>query len=355
MISAGTGAGGPDETVSQASAPDGQPWQITSHSGALPAELQREVAELDLLVCAHDGVSAFSEQSTLAAASEERGNGDDGADQAAMASEDPRLHFLVHTTSAASLIGYACLNQRVASAELAVIPAERRRGIGRELLSHCRSASATHVWAHGDVPAARAAATALALAADRRLLQMSLALEETAGGAAASSDAQKIMAEYALVSCRELTAGDSRAMRDFARAWVELNAAAFAHHREQGALREADFLARTTEAWFDPDLLLVVPGAQESDWRSAGFAAYLWLKPQSAHEIEVYAIGVSPGAQGRGIGSALMRYAIAAMTGRYEVMTLYVDGGTPAEKLYRALGFGDKHVDVQYALGRKVQ
>lgn len=344
-------------------------------AGALPRSARHAFATFDELVYAHDGVRAFSEQTTLGAADvqgEDAGAGeDDGAGEDAGADGDGRLHVFALTLAEQAdgdgvdagaaagggdgaavlggkrVVGYACVNQTVASAEIAVAPSWRRCAVGSALVQWCRSAGGRHVWAHGDLLAARKMAESLALTADRRLLHMGYEL----AGVRPPSAEQNPVAQR-MVSCADLVGSDASAMRDFARAWTAVNSAAFAHHREQGALREADFMARTAEEWFDPHLLWVVVRGESEQWRGSGFAAYLWLKPQvDPQEIEVYAIGVAPAAQGQGLGGGLMAWALEAMRERYSRMTLYVDGGTPAERLYRRLGFVDKHVDVQYALG----
>ena len=56
--------------------------------------------------------------------------------------------------------------------------------------------------------------------------------------------------------------------------WLRVNAAAFAHHAEQGRMTRADLDARMDEPWFDPaGLILVVP---ESDPDTV--AAFHWTK-----------------------------------------------------------------------------
>ena len=61
--------------------------------------------------------------------------------------------------------------------------------------------------------------------------------------------------------------------------WLRVNAAAFAHHAEQGRMTRADLDARMDEPWFDPaGLILVVP---ESDPDTV--AAFHWTKIGQAH------------------------------------------------------------------------
>ena len=56
------------------------------------------------------------------------------------------------------------------------------------------------------------------------------------------------------------------------RAWVAVNAAAFASHPEQGRLTVADLRARMAQPWFDPaGLLMVVPSRAGEGPTVAGF------------------------------------------------------------------------------------
>ncbi len=83
-------------------------------------------------------------------------------------------------------------------------------------------------------------------------------------------------------------------------AWLAVNAAAFAHHPEQGGWTLADLQAREAESWFDPaGLLLAVNGAGE-------LLGFHWTKRHSAALGEVYVIAVAPAAQGLQLGKALL-------------------------------------------------
>lgn len=136
--------------------------------------------------------------------------------------------------------------------------------------------------------------------------------------------------------------------------WLAANAAAFAHHPEQGSLTRADLDARMEEDWFDPAGFLM---AVSEDGALLG---YHWTKVHPAvhsprtgdHEAvgEVYVVGVVPEAQGTGLGKALTIAGINHLRdqGLHAVM-LYVDAdNTPAIELYRKLGFTKWDVDVMY-------
>ncbi|GAB3850755.1 mycothiol synthase [Nesterenkonia populi] len=132
-------------------------------------------------------------------------------------------------------------------------------------------------------------------------------------------------------------------------AWLEVNAAAFADHPEQGRLTLSDLQARMAEDWFDPAGLLLA-------WEEGSLLGFHWTKiplqdGKPGPVGEVYAVGVAPQAQGRGLGRQLTLAGIRHMAsqGLGEII-LYVDAAnTPAVELYRKLGFEVFKTDTQYA------
>lgn len=126
-------------------------------------------------------------------------------------------------------------------------------------------------------------------------------------------------------------------------ALLQINARAFAHHPEQGAMDAADFAARTREPWYRPEDLLIA----ERDDRPVGFH---WTKRHDDDLWEVYVLGVDPAAHGGGIGKGLLRAGLHHMAdagGRRVI--LYVEGDQDvAVGLYRAHGFRTVHKDVMY-------
>jgi mycothiol synthase len=233
--------------------------------------------------------------------------------------------------------GYAHLDWEepgVASAELVVDPAHRRRGIGRALLARLAGQAGDgtlRVWAHGDLPAAAGLARAAGLSRVRALFQLSRPLRDP-------------LPEPALpagVTIRTFEPGRDE------ESWLRLNALAFAHHPEQGAWTRIDLDLREQEDWFDPAGFFLA----ERDGRLAGFH---WTKIHDGGTGEVYVVGVDPAEQGSGLGRALtltgLRY-LRDDRGLAEVM-LYVDEtNRAAVRMYTALGFTLAATDVMYGTG----
>ena len=127
---------------------------------------------------------------------------------------------------------------------------------------------------------------------------------------------------------------------------LAVNAAAFAAHPEQGSMSAADLAERMAEPWFDPAGLLLAIGA---DGELLGFH---WTKRHDADHGEVYVIGVSPAAHGRGLGRALTVAGLRHLASRgVAEVHLYVESDNdPALRLYSGLGFTHAAADthVQY-------
>jgi mycothiol synthase len=218
--------------------------------------------------------------------------------------------------------------------DLAVAPAARGRGVGRRLAAAAldRDGRLT-AWSHGDHPAAaRLAATygfrrARDLWVMRRPTSLPLPPADPPAG----------------VTVR------GYAGEEDASALLRVNAAAFADHPEQGALDAAGLAERMTEPWFDPDgLLLAVDGTGE-------LLGFHWTKRHDADHGEVYVVGVSPTAQGRGLGRVLTVAGLRHLADRgVGEVHLYVEADNrPAVALYAGLGFGhaEKDSHVQYLRG----
>ena len=127
---------------------------------------------------------------------------------------------------------------------------------------------------------------------------------------------------------------------------LRVNAAAFAHHPEQGSWTRVDLAARQAESWFDPSGFLLA-------WRGTELLGFHWTKVHDDGAGEVYVLGVDPAAQGLGLGKALLNRGLAWLRehGCTEVL-LYVDGdNTAAMALYERAGFTRHDLDVQWAAG----
>jgi len=247
-------------------------------------------------------------------------------------------------TDGGELAGYAHLDPtdpvEGPSGELVIHPAHRGHGLGlaltRALLAEA-GPRPLRLWAHGDLPAATALASAVgfervrALWTMRRPLQTPLGTPELAEG----------------ITIRTFRVGHDED------AWIAINRRAFAGHPEQGAWTRADLDLREQEPWFDPDGFFLA----EREGRLAGFH---WTKvhgshpgaPAHGHEAigEVYVVGVDPAEQGIGLGRALTLIGLRYLRSRGlpEVM-LYVDeANTAAIRLYESLGFTQWDTDVMF-------
>ena len=126
---------------------------------------------------------------------------------------------------------------------------------------------------------------------------------------------------------------------------VAVNAAAFAHHPEQGAMDRDNLARRMAEPWFDPAGLLVAEDA-------SGVLGFHWTKQHDAEHGEVYVVGVAPQAQGRGLGRLLTLAGLHHLAGSAsgEVLLYVESDNAPAVAVYSRLGFthADADTHVQY-------
>jgi mycothiol synthase len=213
------------------------------------------------------------------------------------------------------------------SLDLVVAPEARGTGLGRELAAHA-APLAQLAWSHTDHPAARRLAGEFGWEEVRQLWVMRLAVASMRPSFPAPSPQG--------VTIRSFKPGDEPSI-------LAINAAAFAHHPEQGSMDAENLAARMAEPWFDPEGLLIA----EVDGEPTGFH---WTKQHDARHGEVYVVGVGPAGQGRGLGRALTIAGVdhLAAKGVDEVL-LYVEADNhPARNLYASLGFthagSDTHV-----------
>jgi mycothiol synthase len=248
------------------------------------------------------------------------------------------------------LAGYAQLEDtdpvEAPAAELVVRPRMRGRGHGRALGKALLAASAgplppiggqggrLRVWAHGGHPAARHLAGALGMTLFRELRQMRRPLH---GGPP--------LPEPVLppgITVRTFVPGQDDA------AWLAVNAAAFAHHPEQGSWTQDHLTERFAEPWFDPlGFFLAV--------REGEVVGFHWTKVhppepgQQAGPGEVYVVGVLPSEQGTGLGKALTVTGLRHLSRTQPTAMLYVDADNAAAvALYERLGFTVHEVDLMY-------
>ncbi|MFI9153080.1 mycothiol synthase [Streptomyces sp. NPDC053367] len=295
----------------------GQSRAIETYA-ALDAEQTDAVLDLLAEAARGDGQQAVSEQGRL----QLRGGAREGVS-----------HLLL--TLDGQLVGYAQLEDtdpvEAPAAELVVHPAHRGHGHGRALGSALLAATGKRlrVWAHGGHPAARHLAQVLGLTLFRELRQMRRPL-------AGLELPEPVLPED--VTVRTFIPGQDDA------AWLAVNAAAFAHHPEQGSLTQRDLDDRKAEPWFDPAGFFLA-------FRGDRLVGFHWTKVHAEEQLgEVYVVGVSPDAQGGGLGKALTTIGLnhlAAQT--LPTAMLYVDADNKAAvAVYEGLGFTTHEADLMY-------
>ena len=282
----------------------------------LTDEQQSAVLALVAAAQEQDGVAPMSEQSLLAA----RGR-----------SGRPVEHLLAYVDD--DLAGYLQVDEgeEAPSAELVVAPSRRRQGVGSGLFSRIRPG--TRIWAHGDLVASDAFAAAHGLEVVRELFVLGRRFDE-------AGPVDEPVLPQGLVA-RPFRPGHDESE------WLRVNAAAFAHHAEQGQMTRADLDARMEEPWFDPEGLILVVPADDPDT----VAASHWTKRHSPEVGEVYVVAVDPAYQGRGLGRPVTLLGLRYLQEQgVEDVILYVDGDNPAAlKVYRGLGFTTRSVDRMFA------
>lgn len=238
------------------------------------------------------------------------------------------------------LVGYLIHLPAHRTAQLVIDPAHRRRGIGSRLVTALAAVAPVRLWAFHDAPPAQGFARHAGLVEGRALLVMrkegvSTTAAEATGGADRVRDDRGPAGHTTSVELRGYLPSDAEAL-------LAVNAAAFAHHPEQGTLDAAGLAARMAEDWFDPDGLIVAV----ENGRLLGFH---WTK-KVGDVGEVYVIGVDPAAQGRGLGGRLLQAGLDHLVeSGCRSVVLYVDrADTVAVGMYASAGFGVAHRDVLY-------
>lgn len=213
--------------------------------------------------------------------------------------------------------------------DLAVAPGERRRGLGAALAEAAFAGGGpVTAWSHGDHPAAARLAAHHGLARVRELW---------------------VMRRPTSLPLPELHVPDGVTVRGYRpedeAEVLRVNAAAFAHHPEQGSMDADDLAARMGEPWWDPAGLLVADSG-------AGLRGFHWTKQHDAALGEVYVVGIDPAAQGQGLGKVLTLAGLHHLEdlGVDEVLLYVESDNTPAVRVYSGLGFDHAATDthVQY-------
>jgi mycothiol synthase len=258
--------------------------------------------------------------------------------------QDPRARH-VRLWDSGRLAGYGHLDPgnpadpaEGPAGEMVIRPSARRRGLGRALgraLVAEAGGRQLRVWAHGDLPAASALASAAGFRRSRALWQMHRPLARPLAEPQVPAG----------VSVRTFRVGQDED------AWLGVNRRAFARHPEQGSWQRADLELREREPWFDPAGFFLA----ERDGELAGFH---WTKvhPGQAGSPsigEVYVVGVDPAEQGTGLGRALTLIGLQYLRSRgLPAVMLYVDeANVAAIRLYETLGFAHSGTDVMFAGG----
>ena len=311
-------------------------------------------------VQAHDGTPAFSEQTRIELSK-------------ALATHDavpPRVFVLERAGYlAAVLVAVPASGGQQDTVpgviEAAVHPDARGVHLGQEFFELAiaelgAEASLYNLWVHGSAQdtgiesPANALAKAEGFKPVRVLYKMVLPLDpQTRENLVEASDARQLPNDLLL---RTYT-------RDDEQPWLRVNAQAFAHHPEQGRLTLADLRERTGADWFRPEGFFIASDRENP----SSIAAFTWTKiPRSQPAMalspagEIYVVGVSPSAQGGGLGRTLVLRGLAYLALAHDEhnvplrsIELYVDAdNTPAVALYESLGFAVATIDRMYAPAR---
>lgn len=300
----------------------------------------------------HDGVAPFSEQFL-------RGM------------EEPDLHHwhaLVRVDG--HVRGIAAVDPSGPAVELAVHPSYRQGGLATVLQRAVRAHASSlglgderdiHTngigltwWAHGDLPAARAAAEHIGATADRELLVMELPgskIKDEPDNNPVAQAAATLPEDVTVLSWTESARRWGKDAVDAA--WLAVNNEAFDWHPEQGGWDQARLDQARRALWYDPDGVLLLWGSEGDQKNRAAdslppLLGFHWTKiaregdDETGRKVgEVYVIGLARKAQGRGLGRALTAKGIQYLASNDAVyVELYVEAdNAPAVHAYEALGF----------------
>ncbi|MBC7677661.1 MAG: mycothiol synthase [Pseudorhodobacter sp.] len=208
--------------------------------------------------------------------------------------------------------------------DLVVAPQARGRGIGATLATAALARPGPiAAWSHGDHPAARRIGVRLGMRPTRSLWVMRRGL----GASAEPLPPLQVPEAITVRGFRPDDPADAAAV-------LRVNAAAFAHHPEQGSLDQAGLDERLAEPWFDPAGLLLAEDA-------TGVLGFHWTKRHSPTLGEVYVVGIDPATQGRGLGRMLTLAGLHHLAdgGSTDVLLYVESDNAPAIAVYSRLGF----------------
>lgn len=322
--------------------------RVGPHAAGDPAAPRavEQVARIVAAAARHDGVDPLDEAAVLTLRHEGLADG---------------TLWLAGAVEAGVPDGFAWV--RGEDLDLVVAPPARGRGVATALARAVTDAlpdAALAAWSHGNHPAAARLARRLGWERVRDLWVMRRPLSDLP-----PLDEALERARSAGVAVRPFRPGADDA------AFLAVNAAAFAGHPEQGALTQADLDRRAAEPWFDPAGFFVAErmgpggmderpagGAPEGEpVRAGGLLGFHWTKVHDADPPvgEVYVVGVSPEAQGTGLGRLLTLAGLhhLAARGLPEVL-LYVEAGNAAAvATYSGLGFSHAAEDTHVRYARR--
>ena len=309
-----------------------------------PAPVQRVAAA----AAEADGVEPLDEAALL----ELRHHGlADGALWVAGSAAEPDGSVGQPAGSASQPDGFAWVHG--GAVDLVVAPATRGRGVGAALADAVAAelpGVALTAWSHGNHPAAARLAERLGWERVRDLWVMRRPLTDLPP---LDDAAQK--ARGAGIAVRAFRPGQDE------EAFLALNAEAFAHHPEQGRMTREDLDRRMAEPWFDAAGFFVAERAGAGDAAAGGgerpaggapeggpggaggLLGFHWTKVHDGDPPvgEVYVVGVSPGAQGTGLGRLLTLTGLHHLAGLgLDEVLLYVESDNAAGvATYSGLGF----------------
>ncbi|WP_104086610.1 mycothiol synthase [Arthrobacter sp. GMC3] len=310
-------------------------WPVTVIPGTPEPDALRDIFSVVDAAEDTDGNPPFSEQTLVELKSKNAGT----HSLLVLTTHAPAENSVTEGEDLAG-VAVVVLNGSEGVLEIAVHPAYRNEGVGAMLVDKLKQVRGLHglkAWSHGGHEAAADLAASYGFRAIRELWRMRLVRTGPSDTPASN-----------------FSVPDGVRLRTFVphqdeAAWLAANAAAFSHHPEQGAMTLADLQARMAEPWFDPNGFFL---AVDDNDQILGFH---WTKVHPARAGqeaigEVYVVGVTPGAQGMGLGKTLTRQGIEYLqSAGLQAIMLYVDADNDAAvALYRKLGFTKWDSDVMY-------